>query len=134
MNPTLSLMSMEVDYGTLPATLKLEPTILEENNTDSAPAKVPKVKRGASSKRGRGGRKQTTTRKKSKDSFELEESPDLEIGASPKTDQSDEKLLDDQSDCTSELSSKGSTASESGWGKKGRSKAKPPSKPKKEGF
>ncbi len=127
MVPTLSIMSMDVDYGTLPATLKSGSTIFEES-ADSAPAPV---KRGGSSKRGRGGRKQTT-RKKS--TVKLEESLDLELPTSPKTDQS---VPDDQSDATSELSSKvSSTASQSGRGRKGRGKAKPvsKSKPKKEGL
>ncbi len=71
--------TMDVD-NTLPATLKLDATITEDNI--DPPPKSLKVKRGGSSKRGRGGRRQTS-RSKTKasvvESHDLleEESPDL---------------------------------------------------------
>ncbi len=115
MAATLSVATMDID-STLPATLKLDATITEEN-TDPAPKGL-KVKRGGSSKRGRGGRRQTSKSKTKASVVEshdlLDESPDLTVVATSP----DGKALDGQSDSISEQSSK---ESQSGRGR-GRAK------------
>ena len=120
MAATLSV-AMDVD-STLPATLKLDTTITEDNI--DPPPKGLKVKRGGSSKRGRGGRRQTLRSKTKASVVEsndlLEESPDLTVVVTTPED----KALDDQSDSISEQSSKESTSSQSGRGKRGRGRAK----------
>ncbi len=118
MAATLSVATMDVD-STLPATLKLDATI----TADPAPKGL-KVKRGGSSKRGRGGRRQTSKSKTKASVVEshdlLDESPDLTVVATSP----DGKALNGQSDSISEQSSKESTSSQSGRVKRGRGRAK----------
>ena len=118
--PTISVADMEVD-SILPPTLKLETTLAEDDST--AGTKGRKVKRGASSRRGRGrGGKKASSRSVNKDES-IEQSHDLEeespVVATPK-----DATKDDQSDSNSGQSSGG--ASQSGLNKRGRGKASTP--------
>ena len=117
--PTISVADMEVD-STLPPTLKLETTLAEEDST--ADTKGQKVRRGASSRRGRGrGGKKASSRSVNKDKS-IEQSHDLEEESPDVATPKDAK--DDQSDSTSGQSS--GSASQSGLNKRGRGKASTP--------